>query len=92
MPTIVMKTHLAHWTIKTTHGQKNRIDPRPQFQRGEVWTTKRKQLLIDSVLRGYDVPKIYLSKCFGNPHHDYEVCDGKQRLISFWDFLENTLS
>lgn len=84
-----MKIHLAHWTIKTTHGQKDRIDPRPQFQRGEVWKVKRKQLLIDSVLRGYDVPKIYLSKSVGNPHHDYEVCDGQQRLISFWDFLDN---
>lgn len=84
-----MKTHLAHWTIKTTHGQRDRIDPRPQFQRGEVWKTKRKQLLIDSVLRGYDVPKIYLSKSVGNPHHDYEVCDGQQRLITFWDFIDD---
>jgi len=84
-----MKIQHANWTIKTAHGQRRRIDPRPQFQRGEVWKAKRKQLLIDSVLRGYDVPKIYLSKSVGNPHHDYEVCDGQQRLTAFWEFLED---
>ena len=84
-----MKIQLAHWSIKTTYGHQSRIDPRPQFQRGEVWTKQRKQLLIDSVLRGYDVPKIYLSETKGNPHHDFEVCDGQQRLKAFWNFVED---
>lgn len=87
-----MRIQHTNWTIKTAHGQQSRIDRRPQFQRGEVWKHKRKQLLIDSVLRGYDVPKIYLSKNLGNPHRDYEVCDGQQRLTAFWEFLEDKFS
>jgi hypothetical protein len=84
-----VKIHLAHWTLKTAYSQKSRIDPRPQFQRGEVWNDRRKQLLIDSVLRGYDIPKVYLSKISGNPLHDYEVCDGQQRLTTFWEYFED---
>ena len=35
------------------------------------------------------MPKIYLSETIGNPHHDYEVCDGQQRLKAFWAFMDD---
>jgi uncharacterized protein with ParB-like and HNH nuclease domain len=31
-----------------------------EYQRGPVWTMVQKQKLIDSVLRGYPIPLIYL--------------------------------
>ena len=31
-----------------------------EYQRGAVWSTMQKKLLVDSVLRGYPIPLIYL--------------------------------
>lgn len=31
-----------------------------EYQRSEVWATKKKQRLIDSILRKYDILKIFL--------------------------------
>jgi len=66
-----------------------RIDVDPAYQRESgVWSTDKKQLFLDSLLNGYDVPKIYF--------HDhssaqtpilYSVIDGKQRLSAIWDFM-----
>ena len=38
------------------------------------------QLLIDSVLCRFDIPKIYLHDMRGIGQHDYDVTDGQQRL------------
>ena len=32
----------------------------PEYQRGVVWTLAQKKRLVDSVLRGYPIPLIYL--------------------------------
>jgi uncharacterized protein with ParB-like and HNH nuclease domain len=32
----------------------------PEYQRGVVWTSALKKRLVDSVLRGYPIPLIYL--------------------------------
>jgi uncharacterized protein with ParB-like and HNH nuclease domain len=32
----------------------------PEWQRGEVWDTPKKQQLIDSILRGWRAPKVLL--------------------------------
>ncbi len=40
--------------------KRKRIDTNPDYQRPAVWTKAQKQLLIDSILRDFDVPKIYL--------------------------------
>ena len=34
----------------------------PDVQRSLVWTTDQKRLLIDSLIREYDVPKVYLKQ------------------------------
>jgi hypothetical protein len=34
----------------------------PEWQRAEVWTDDRKQLLIDTILRGWKIPKFYFAK------------------------------
>lgn len=46
----------------------------------------QKQLLVDTILRGYDVPKFYWRKVSKNPDK-YEVVDGQQRLRAIWDFV-----
>ena len=83
-----MKCSPKSWTIYTIRQRENRINPRPQYQRAEVWNLTKKQKLIDSILRGYDIPKIYLRE---SPDDDYEheVVDGQQRLRAIWEFANN---
>lgn len=63
------------------------IDLQPDFQRGEVWPTQKKQRLIDSILRGWVIPPVLLiSHGYGKPQ---QVLDGQQRLASIRDFMLN---
>src|SRR6056297_2372860 len=66
---------------------KVRLDP--SWQRGPVWSDPKQALLIDSILRGYDIPMIYLwDRGIGSQPFRYEVVDGQQRLRAIWDFLD----
>lgn len=60
----------------------------PEWQRGEVWDAAKKQQLIDSILRGWRLPKFYFVKV---AEDEYEVVDGQQRLSAIYDFFENEL-
>lgn len=53
-----------------------------------MWDKARKSLLIDSILRGYDVPMIYLRKTNGSLPYQFEVVDGQQRLRAVWEFMD----
>ena len=75
------------WTINSVQNREGRINPKPQYQRTEVWTPKKKQLLIDSILRGYDLPKFYLRS--SDDQYEHEIVDGQQRLRAIWEFLNN---
>ena len=69
----------------------------PDFQRqGSIWTRSKQQLFIDSILCGFDIPKLYfrsvykLEKIGGQPRYiRYDVVDGKQRLMAVKDFIDN---
>jgi hypothetical protein len=63
----------------------------PEWQRDEVWTLERKQSLIDTVLRGWKLPKFYFAKISDNPE-EFEVVDGQQRLMAIFEFFENNLA
>jgi hypothetical protein len=73
------------WPTVSVCGIKNRIDTNPDFQRPPVWSRSQKQLLIDSILRGYDIPKFYWRKTGSNPDK-YDVVDGQQRLRAIFEF------
>ncbi|WP_416143618.1 HNH endonuclease family protein [Planococcus koreensis] len=73
--------------VSSIINRKSRINPQPQYQRGPVWNTEKKQQLIDTILRGYDIPKFYLRATEGE--YEHEVVDGQQRLRSIWDFCED---
>jgi len=62
----------------------------PDWQRDEVWDTPRKQQLIDSILRGWRLPKFYFVLTSTNPP-SYDVVDGQQRLATIFEFLSNEL-
>ena len=62
----------------------------PDWQRTEVWDRTRKQKLIDSILRGWKLPKFYFMKVDGDPE-EFEVIDGQQRLMTVFEFFDNEL-
>ncbi len=48
---------------------------------------KRGSSVVDSILRGYDVPKFYLRQV-GKKPEKFDVVDGQQRTRAIWEFLE----
>ncbi|WP_278265268.1 DUF262 domain-containing protein [Nocardia sp. AG03] len=65
------------------------LNLRPYFQRGDVWTPKAKSYLIDTLIRGYPVPVIYLQnkhdrKAIKNVR---QVVDGQQRLRTILAYI-----
>lgn len=60
----------------------------PEYQRNAVWVKSQKQLLIDSLLRGFDVPKLYFREV-DKGDYQFEVVDGQQRLRSILDFVDD---
>lgn len=60
----------------------------PDWQRQEVWNRDKKQRLIDSILRGWKLPKFYFIESTGD---NYLVEDGQQRLNAIWEFFSNEL-
>ncbi len=62
----------------------------PDWQREEVWETSKKQELIDSILRGWKLPKFYFVQISEDPE-EFEVVDGQQRLMAIFEFFDNDL-
>ena len=82
----------AHdFTVMKAYLWRSAINERPPYQReSSVWSLEKQQLFIDSLLNGYDVPKIYLHDLRGIEETKvYAVVDGKQRLTTIWAFLTN---
>lgn len=89
-----MRCELAHhFTIEKARAWRSAIDIDPPYQRpAGVWTVAHRQRLIDSILNGYDIPKLYLHDLRGEqPTPVYAVIDGKQRLTTVWSFLDDDL-
>jgi hypothetical protein len=82
-----MKMMLQHRALDKIYKRRNRYEI-PEWQRGEVWDTTKKQQLIDSILRGWRLPKFYFVK---NSEDEYEVVDGQQRLSAIYEFFDNEL-
>lgn len=80
-------------TVMLVFLEKDRIFLNPPYQRtSEVWNLYKKQLLIDSLINGFDIPKLYFHEYDRAEVHDKRLCkyaivDGKQRLSAIWDFM-----
>lgn len=60
----------------------------------DIWPLEKRQLLIDSIINDFDIPKFYFHefhppKKYGRTEFDFAIIDGKQRLSSIRDFIEN---
>lgn len=82
------EAYTKQWPLYSVRMRENKMDPSPPYQRGPVWSISKKQLLMDSILRRYDIPKIYL-RAVDKPPYKYEVIDGQQRLRAIWEFCQD---
>lgn len=64
----------------------------PPVQRDLVWTTSQKQLLIDSLIKDFDIPKLYFRPIIVDGKTKYEIIDGQQRINAILEFLEDKFS
>lgn len=91
---------LQNSAILRINSERDVIKVNPEYQRqGEVWDLDKKQLLIDSILNDYDIPKLYFhhlmswySNDFGQNKFKYAVIDGRQRLEAIWGFVDGDFS
>ncbi|MDF1775728.1 MAG: DUF262 domain-containing protein [Rhizobiaceae bacterium] len=82
-----MKIEHERQTLEELHRGRETINLTPMWQRGRAWTEQKQVLLIDSILRGMDMPKIYLWRRKKNGR-SFDVVDGQQRLRAVWDFMD----
>jgi uncharacterized protein with ParB-like and HNH nuclease domain len=85
---------LAWWIA-----QRDKIDMNPLYQRGgRLWSKSDKAFLIDSILNGYDIPKIYMADFtigvsdLNKKGLPYAIIDGKQRFEAILDFADGKLT
>ena len=94
-------TPLRQCSVLELYRQKDALNLDPPYQRLSVWDRLKKEKFIDSVINGFDVPKLYFHRISARSadkpdangsDYLYSVIDGKQRLIALWDFMSGTIS
>ena len=88
-------SELRNSSILRVYADKGNIQSDPEYQRmGEVWNLEKRQLLIDTILNDFDMPKLYFHAFAETKRLDdgrivkYAVIDGRQRLEAIWGFIE----
>ena len=84
---------LTQTAILKIYSEKDEIIVNPEYQRnGDVWSLEKRQLLIDSILNEYDIPKIYFHKLSKEESKkvgkEFSIIDGRQRLETIWKFID----
>ena len=64
----------------------NLLDLSPNFQRRSVWTRAAKSFLIDTILRGKPMPKVFLTQDLIGKKNVRTVVDGQQRIRAILEF------
>jgi len=82
-----MEIRLEKKALDKLYKRRDRLDLNPEYQRGKVWSLDRQQLLMDTILRGWDIPKVYLRVL---NEDNYECVDGQQRFRSVFGFYNNS--
>jgi len=86
-------SNLRNSTVQFLHSRRHEIDMDPVYQRqGAIWSREKQQLLIDSLINEFDVPKIYFHQHTIPVNRDglpkrWSLVDGKQRLEAIFGFI-----
>jgi hypothetical protein len=82
-----MKTKVDNMTVKKLLelNDSNSLNIDDEYQRAEVWSLDQKKRFIDSILRGFPIPMMILSKP-NSEVEKYDIIDGQQRRVAIRDF------
>ena len=69
-----------------------RLELRPDFQRRGVWSAPARIMLMDTILSGIPMPKIFLANSIRDEKTYRVVIDGQQRISAILDFLRDKFS
>jgi hypothetical protein len=71
--------------------QRGELLLQPKFQRRDVWNDKARSYLIDTIVRGKPIPKIYMRQDVNAQTRRVrrEIVDGQQRLRTVLNFLKD---
>lgn len=69
----------------------NRLELQPDFQRHEVWTKAAQIMLIDTIIQGIPIPKVYIKSIMVEGNTYRVVIDGQQRLTAILKFVQDQL-
>ena len=83
-----MRRSTEQRTVRSFCRRMKKTNLQPKYQRGSVWSKPQKQLLIDSILRDLDIPKIYLRE-IEDEQYEEEAVDGQQRLTAIYEFYSD---
>lgn len=69
------------------------LEMHPPFQRNPVWTDKQRSFLMDTILKGYPIPEVYLQEKINADGRSVTiVVDGQQRIGAFLGFIAGEFS
>jgi hypothetical protein len=98
-PEIFRVTQSEAKTLSWWRARRAKIDMSPPYQRrGRLWSATDKAYLIDSILNGFDVPKIYVAdftwgeSSLNRKRLPYAIIDGKQRFEAIFDFYDGLIT
>ena len=70
-------------------GYDGKLNIRPKYQREFVYNDKKRDLVIETITKGFPLNVMYWVK---NEDDTYEILDGQQRTISFCKYIVNDFS
>jgi hypothetical protein len=88
MPSILEQYHIADFV---EWEKQKALEINPDFQRGSVWKPAARTMLIDTILRQFPIPKVYLRTKINvrTQKSIREIVDGQQRIRAILDFADN---
>ena len=87
-------------SVLEIYRQRDLLNLDPPYQRLSVWDRTMQERFIDSIINGFDVPKLYFHELRPSSTESlrgtrrrarYSVIDGKQRLLALWAFIEGDI-
>jgi len=84
-----LKIHKERKPLDKLYTRRNRYDLQPDFQRSKVWDSTKERKLLDTIYKGWDIPKVYLNVI---DEENFEVIDGQQRLTAIFKFYDDDLA
>ena len=75
-----LKSEMTIGEAERLYKHDRRLELNPAFQRDSVWSVRERLLLIDSILKGYPLPAVFLCVRRDGRKVKYDVIDVKQRI------------